>query len=86
MFADVYKDNPYIPPIAYGLATLTGLSRIYSNEHWSSDVLFGAAIGYFTSKALLNYHREDKDSIARRHTVMPAVSKEMTGLVVKYDF
>ena len=86
VFANVYKDNPYVPPIAYGLATLTGLSRIYSNEHWSSDVFFGAAIGYFTSKALLSYHKADKDSIARRLTVMPAVSKEMTGLTVKYDF
>lgn len=86
VIADQYKDNPYVPPIAYGLATLTGLSRIYSNEHWASDAFFGAAIGYFVSKAVLSFHRDDKDKKASRLTVMPAVSKEMTGLSMRYEF
>ena len=86
VFANEYKDNAYVAPIAYGLATLTGLSRIYGNEHWSSDVFFGAAIGYFTSKALLNYHKEDKSSLARRLTVLPEVGPGMAGLSVKLDF
>jgi membrane-associated phospholipid phosphatase len=86
VFANEYQDNAFIPPLAYGLATLTGLSRIYSNEHWASDVFFGAAIGYFTSKALLAYHKEDKTKKKARLTVMPAIGKEMTGLSVKYEF
>ena len=86
VFADEYKDNAFIPPIAYSLATLTGLSRIYSNEHWASDVFFGAALGYFTSKALLWYHKEDASKVKNRLSVTPAVGKEMTGLTVKYDF
>ena len=86
VFASEYADNPYVAPIAYGLATLTGLSRIYSNEHWSSDVFFGAAIGYFTSKALLNYHKEDKNKLLKRLTVVPEVGARMAGLSVKFDF
>jgi membrane-associated phospholipid phosphatase len=86
VFADVYKDNPYVAPIAYGLATLTGLSRVYSNEHWSSDALFGAAIGYFTSRALLSYHKEETKKSAKRLTILPEIGKEMTGLTVKYEF
>jgi len=86
VFADEYKDNAFVPPIAYGLATLTGLSRIYSNEHWASDVFFGAALGYFTSKALLWYHKEDKSKKQGHLSIMPAVGKEMTGLSVKYEF
>jgi membrane-associated phospholipid phosphatase len=86
VFADEYKDNLFIPPLAYGLATLTGLSRIYSNEHWASDVFFGAALGYFTSKALLWYHKEDKNKKKGHLSIMPAVGKEMTGLNVKYEF
>ncbi|HEY5513938.1 MAG TPA: phosphatase PAP2 family protein [Geomonas sp.] len=86
VFADVYKDNAYVPTIAYGLATLTGLSRVYSNAHWSSDVFFGAALGYFTSKALLSYHKEEKNKTANRLTILPDISKEMTGLTLKYDF
>jgi membrane-associated phospholipid phosphatase len=87
IFAEEYKDNPYVPPLAYGLATLTGLSRVYSNEHWSSDVFLGGAIGYFTSKALLSYHKEDKNRIlGNRLMILPQVGKEMTGLSVRYNF
>ena len=85
VFASEYQDNSYVAPIAYGLATLTGLSRIYSNEHWSSDVFFGAAIGYFTSKALLNYHKEDPNKIIKRLTVLPEIGK-VTGLALQADF
>lgn len=86
IFAEEYKDNAYVPSIAYGLATLTGLSRIYSNEHWSSDALFGAALGYFVSKAVLSYHKEDKNKLGKRLTIMPEVGKQMTGMTVKYNF
>ena len=86
VFAEQYKDNAYVAPIAYGLATLTGLSRIYSNEHWASDVFFGAALGYFTSKAVMSFHQDDSSKKANRLTILPVVGKEMNGLSVKYDF
>lgn len=35
----------YIGTVFYGGATLIGLSRIYNNQHWASDVMSGAAIG-----------------------------------------
>lgn len=85
VFAEEYKDNAYVPPIAYGLATLTGLSRIYSNEHWSSDAFFGAAVGYLVSKAVLGYHKKDKKK-SDRLTVTPAVGNKMTGVTVNYAF
>jgi membrane-associated phospholipid phosphatase len=31
---------------AYGIASLVGLARIYSDAHWPSDVFFGALLGY----------------------------------------
>lgn len=34
---------------AYGVATLTGLSRIYHDKHWLTDVATGAAVGTFVS-------------------------------------
>jgi len=86
VFAEEYKDNAYIPPLAYGLATLTGLSRIYSNAHWASDAFFGAALGYFVSKGLLSLHKEEKGKKANKFMLLPEISKDMTGLSVKYDF
>lgn len=59
VIAGVYGENPVVPPVAYSLAALTALSRIYDREHWASDVVAGSLIGYFTSKALLGMHGED---------------------------
>lgn len=36
-----------VAPVLYGGATLVGLSRMYEDKHWASDVLMGAAIGTF---------------------------------------
>ena len=36
-----------VAPVLYGGATLVGLSRMYEDKHWASDVMMGAAIGTF---------------------------------------
>jgi len=84
VFANEYKDNKFVPPIAYGLATLTGLARIYDNKHWASDVFLGGAIGYFTSKALLAFHKDKGTEPKLSFT--PQVGKDMYGLQVGYKF
>lgn len=55
-FALEYKHKKWVPPVAYGIATITGISRLYDNRHWASDVLVGAAIGHFVTRTL--YHIE----------------------------
>lgn len=40
-----FRDHKWVPPLVYGLASLGGVSRIYQNRHWLSDVVFGAATG-----------------------------------------
>lgn len=57
-YAGVYDDKPAVAVTAYGLASLVGLSRMNDDAHWASDVFFGAALGYFTSKAVVRYHNE----------------------------
>ncbi len=44
-----------IGPILYGGATLTGVSRIYNQFHWASDVVAGAAIGTLTGIKVYRY-------------------------------
>ncbi len=83
VFAEEYEDSPYIPAIAYGLATLTGLSRIYDNEHWASDAFFGAAVGYFIGKAVVKFHTDDT---AKKISIVPMVSSDYKGLTVSYPF
>jgi membrane-associated phospholipid phosphatase len=40
----------------YGGAGLVGLSRMYDNRHWASDVIIGAAIGTFAGNKVVRYH------------------------------
>ncbi len=53
VIASEYRDKAFVPPLAYGIATLTALSRVNDNDHWASDVFFAAVIGYFTAKAVV---------------------------------
>ena len=46
----------YIGPAMYGGAALVGLSRMYNNRHWASDVITGAAIGTFAGTKVVRYH------------------------------
>ena len=46
----------YIGPVMYGGATAIGLSRMYDNKHWASDVVMGAAIGTFAGLKVVRYH------------------------------
>lgn len=40
----------------YSAAGLVGYARIYHNQHWFSDVLMGAAIGYFSGEFVNNHN------------------------------
>lgn len=44
-----------VAPILFTGATLVGMSRMYNNRHWATDVLGGAIIGIFTGAKLVDY-------------------------------
>jgi membrane-associated phospholipid phosphatase len=46
-----------IAPVMYGGAAVVGLSRMYNNRHWASDVIMGAAIGTFAGMKVVRYSR-----------------------------
>ena len=67
VFAKQYKNVGWVPPVAYGAATLVGLSRIAENKHWTSDVIVGATLGYFCGRQVVNnYHRFAKNKAASK--------------------
>ncbi len=52
----------YVAPAMYGGATLVGLSRMYHNNHWASDVVLGAAIGTFSGLKVVRYSHAHPDN------------------------
>lgn len=90
VFATMYRDRPWIPVVAYGAATLVGLSRITENRHWSTDVAVGAALGYITGKqAVHNYHMHHDDEASKKNSRLSFNLTYEFGHVmpeVDYDF
>jgi membrane-associated phospholipid phosphatase len=52
----------YVGTLFYGGATLMGLSRIYNNQHWASDVMGGAAIGTLIGLKVVKYTHSHPDN------------------------
>jgi membrane-associated phospholipid phosphatase len=74
VYAYRYRETVWVPVVSYGLASLIGLQRIYSNRHWASDVLFGAAAG--TATGIFLCKQWEKSPIR----FYPVFSKEYSGL------
>jgi membrane-associated phospholipid phosphatase len=45
-----------IGPVLYGGAALAGISRMYNNRHWASDVIAGAGIGTFAGLKVVRFN------------------------------
>lgn len=52
----------YVGPVMYGGASLIGVSRMYHNKHWASDVVTGALIGSFAGRKIVRYHHSHPDN------------------------
>jgi hypothetical protein len=52
-------DNIYASITLYSLASLTAYQRIYSDVHWLSDVVLGAALGTFIGLKIVKLHEKN---------------------------
>jgi membrane-associated phospholipid phosphatase len=56
----------FVAPAGYAGATLVGLSRIYNDEHWASDVMMGAAVGTLSGVVTMRYmHAHPRNRLDR---------------------
>jgi len=80
VFATMYKDKKWVPPVVYSLAALTGLSRVYNNAHWASDVMAGAAVGFISAKLMFKaYNLAEKKLL-----VIPGRNNKYTYVNIIY--
>ena len=73
------KAVPYVATVMYGGATLVGLSRMYHNKHWASDVALGAAVGTFSGLKVVRYSHAHADNKVDRVMLHAFVAPDSHG-------
>jgi len=71
-------DSYVLKVVAYIPAALCLVQRVYSDNHWSSDVVISSALGYFVGNWVVNLH-DRKESIVQVTSLYPL------GLSVSLD-
>ena len=69
----------YVAPVMYGGATLVGLSRMYHNKHWASDVVLGAGIGTFSGLKVVRYSHSHPDNFIDRVILKTSIAPDGHG-------
>lgn len=82
VFADAYPQP--VPFLVYTSAALISLSRIHVNEHFASDVLAGAVLGFVIGKALSWRHRHP--DMLRGWSLLPFVPEARGGLGLTMEY
>lgn len=55
-------ESRFLKIAAFIPAVLTAVSRVYQDNHWTSDVFLGAAVGYFVGEWVHKIHNENNFS------------------------
>jgi membrane-associated phospholipid phosphatase len=69
----------FVAPVMYGGATMVGLSRMYHNKHWASDVVLGAGIGTFSGLKVVRYSHAHPHNFIDRVILRTAIAPDGQG-------
>jgi membrane-associated phospholipid phosphatase len=77
-----------VGPLGYAFASLPGLSRMYEDKHWASDVLMGAALGTVSGWATVRYHHHRPENRTDQYFLgaSPPAPNGAVGLVWGFTF
>lgn len=64
----------WLKVLAYLPAALTLVSRVYQDQHWTSDDLLGAAFGYFIATWVVDRHENNQTTIGMSPTLPLSIS------------
>ena len=79
VFANRYPKLKYG---AYGFATAVSLARVYSDAHWTSDILMGSLIGYGIVNLTLRHAYSPENNL----TIVPFFDGNAQGASLRMNF
>ena len=56
--AGFYPEKTWVGIVSYSMAALCSAGRVASAEHWTSDVIVGAALGYFIGRGVVKFNNK----------------------------
>lgn len=61
-YAMEYSDLPWVSGGLYALAAATSLSRVHDDQHWLSDVVFSAGVGWLSNRAVRAWNARERST------------------------
>ena len=80
--AGFYPDRKWVGVLSYSLATMTSVGRVISKEHWTSDVIVGAALGYFIGRGVVKFN--EKIGNVSSVEIQPVATNYGLGVVINF--
>ncbi|HUD73069.1 MAG TPA: phosphatase PAP2 family protein, partial [Dongiaceae bacterium] len=65
VFAETYKDHPWVGWVFYGAAGMVGWARVAQGRHFVGDVVVGGLIGHSVGRMVTTRGREEKSTAIR---------------------
>lgn len=79
------RSTIFVAPLMYGGATIVGLSRMYDDQHWASDVVMGAAIGTFAGLKTVRFNHTHAGNAVDRVLLGARVVPTTDGLALAWS-
>ena len=80
--AGFYPEKKWVGIVSYSLATMTSVGRVAGKEHWTSDVIVGAALGYFIGRGVVKFN--EKIGNVSSLEIQPVATNCGLGIVINF--
>lgn len=84
--AEIHERNPsaswWVTPVAYSVAMIPGLTRMYLDQHWASDVVAGAFVGALVGNRVVRYAHSHNPNRLDRALLATTVGPDGRGGMV----
>ena len=89
VFAYEYRERPWVPIVAYTVASSVAASRVAAQRHWLSDIVVGGSVGFLVGRYTYKRHHDPTlpgSIVPPRNRLVPNVSVGATTAALKWQF